>query len=49
MSVPCKFERSFLSQEEYETSHVTHHPATHGVGRDGLYEMKDCLWRSSAT
>ncbi|MEE1613430.1 hypothetical protein [Microvirga sp. CF3016] len=43
MSVPCKFERSLLSHEEYETIHVTHHPAIHGVGRDGLHDMKDRL------
>jgi len=28
MSVPCKFERSLLSHEEYETMRLTHHPAS---------------------
>ncbi len=40
MSVQCKFERSLLSHEEYETVHVTHHPAIHGVDRDGLHQVK---------
>lgn len=40
MSVPCKFERSLLSHEEYETIHVTHHPAIHGIDRDGLHQVR---------
>jgi hypothetical protein len=43
MSLPCKFERSLLSHEEYETVQVTHHPAIHGVDRDGLHQVKDRL------
>jgi hypothetical protein len=31
MSVPCKFERSLLSHEEYETIRLTHHPAIYDV------------------
>ena len=31
MPVPCKFERSLLSHEEYETIRLTHHPAIHDV------------------
>jgi hypothetical protein len=43
MSVPCKFERSLLSHEEYETIRVTHHPAIHAIGRDGLDEVRSRL------
>jgi hypothetical protein len=43
MSVQCKFERSLLSHEEYETVHVTHHPMIHRIGRHGLHEVKDRL------
>ena len=31
MSIPCKFERSLLSHEEYETVRLTHHPAIYDV------------------
>ena len=31
MSVPCKFERSLLSHDEYETIRLTHHPAIYDV------------------
>jgi len=31
MSVPCKFERSLLSYDEYETIRLTHHPAIYDV------------------
>jgi len=31
MSVPCKFERSILSHDEYETIHLTHHPSIYEV------------------
>jgi hypothetical protein len=31
MSMPCKFERSLLSHEEYETIRLTHHPAIYEV------------------
>jgi hypothetical protein len=43
MSVPCKFERSLLSHEEYDTVHVTHHPAIQGLDRDGLHQVKGRL------
>lgn len=43
MSVPCKFERSLLSHEEYETIRVTHHPAIHGIDRDGLHQVRSRL------
>ena len=32
MSVPCKFERSLLSHDEYETVRLTHHPALYELG-----------------
>jgi hypothetical protein len=31
MSVPCKFERSLLSHDEYETIRLTHHLAIYDV------------------
>ena len=31
MSVPCKFECSLLSHEEYEAIRLTHHPAIYDV------------------
>jgi len=31
MSAPCKFERSLLSHEEFETVSLTHHPAIYDV------------------
>ena len=31
MSVPCKFERSLLSHDEYETIRLTHHPTIYEV------------------
>lgn len=43
MSVPCKFERSVLSHEEYEAVHATHHPAIYEIDRDGLLQAKDRL------
>jgi hypothetical protein len=43
MSMPCKFERSLLSHEEYETIHVTHHPAIHKIDRNGLHQVRDRL------
>jgi hypothetical protein len=48
MSVPCKFERSLLSHDEYETIRLTHHPAIYDVEpaeleamRSRLREMRD--------
>lgn len=31
MSIPCKFERSLLSHDEYEVVRVTHHPAIYDL------------------
>src|ERR1700760_2707241 len=31
MSIPCKFERSLLSHEEYEAIRLTHHPAIYDI------------------
>ncbi|WP_407160232.1 hypothetical protein [Bradyrhizobium sp. STM 3557] len=41
MSVPCKFERSLLSHDEYETIRLTHHPA--------IYEIEVAELESPAT
>src|SRR5262249_8875327 len=48
MSVPCKFERSILSHDEYETIHLTHHPSIYEVEpaeleavRSRLRKMRD--------
>src|SRR3974390_3216938 len=43
MSVPCKFERSLLSQEEYETIRLTHHPAIYDVEAGELEAMRPRL------
>jgi hypothetical protein len=43
MSVPCKFERSLLSHEEYETIRLTHHPAIYDVGAAELEAMRSRL------
>ena len=43
MSVPCKFERSLLSHEEYETIHLTHHPAIYDVEAGELEAMRPRL------
>ena len=43
MSVPCKFERSLLSQEEYETIRLTHHPAIYDVEAAELDAMRPRL------
>jgi hypothetical protein len=40
MSVPCKFERSLLSHEEYETIRLTHHPAIYEVEAAELEAMR---------
>jgi hypothetical protein len=40
MSVSCKFERSLLSHEEYETIRLTHHPAIYDVEVDELDAMR---------
>lgn len=48
MSVPCKFEKSLLSHDEYETIRLTHHPAIYDVDvteldalRSHLRKMRD--------
>lgn len=43
MSVPCKFERSILSHEEYETIRPTHHPAIYNVEVAELEAMRPRL------
>jgi hypothetical protein len=43
MSVPCKFERSLLSHEEYETIRLTHHPAIYDVEVTELEAMRSRL------
>ena len=43
MSVPCKFERSLLSHEEYETIRLTHHPAIYDVEIAELEAMRPRL------
>ncbi|HUN95078.1 MAG TPA: hypothetical protein VMU69_02425 [Bradyrhizobium sp.] len=43
MSVPCKFERSLLSHEEYETIRLTHHPAIYDVEAAELDAMRSRL------
>ena len=43
MSVPCKFERSLLSHEEYETIRLTHHPAIYDVEVAELAAMRPRL------
>ena len=43
MSVPCKFERSLLSHEEYETIRLTHHPAIYDVEAGELEAMRPRL------
>jgi hypothetical protein len=43
MSVPCKFERSLLSHEEYETIRLTHHPAIYDVETAELEAMRPRL------
>ena len=43
MSAPCKFERSLLSHEEYETIRLTHHPAIYDVEVAELDDMRPRL------
>lgn len=43
MSVPCKFERSLLGHEEYETIRLTHHPAIYDVDIVELEAMRPRL------
>jgi hypothetical protein len=43
MSIPCKFERSLLSHEEYEAIRTTHHPAIYDVEVSELEAMRPRL------
>jgi hypothetical protein len=43
MSVPCKFERSLLSHEEYEAIRLTHHPAIYDIEVAELEAMRPRL------
>ena len=43
MPVPCKFERSLLSHEEFETIRLTHHPAIYDVEAAELEAMRPRL------
>lgn len=43
MSVPCKFERSLLGHEEYETVRLTHHPAIYDIEVSELEAMRPRL------
>jgi hypothetical protein len=43
MPVPCKFERSLLSHEEYETIRLTHHPAIYDLEVAELEAMRTRL------
>src|ERR1700741_2067032 len=43
MSIPCKFERSLLSHEEYETIRLTHHPAIYDIEAAELEAMRPPL------
>jgi hypothetical protein len=43
MSIPCKFERSLLSHEEYETIRLTHHPAIYDIEAAELEAMRPRL------
>ncbi len=43
MSVPCKFERSLLGHDEYETIRLTHHPAIYDVEVAELEAMQPRL------
>jgi len=43
MSIPCKFERSLLSDEEYETIRLTHHPAIYDIEAAELEAMRPRL------
>ena len=40
MSIPCKFERSLLTHDEYEDIQVTHHPAILAIDRDELLQVQ---------
>jgi hypothetical protein len=48
MSVPCKFERSLLSHEEFETIRLTHHPAIYDVEPAELEALRSRLRKMRA-
>jgi hypothetical protein len=48
MSVPCKFERSLLSHDEYETIRLTHHPAIYDVELAELEAIRSSLRKMRA-
>jgi hypothetical protein len=48
MSVPCKFERSLLSHDEYETIRLTHHPAIYDVEPAELEALRSRLRKMRA-
>jgi hypothetical protein len=48
MSVPCKFERSLLSHDEYETIGLTHHPAIYEVEPAELEAIRSRLRKMRA-
>ena len=43
MSIPCKFERSLLSHDEYETIRPTHHPSIYEVEAAELEALQSRL------
>ena len=43
MSIPCKFERSILSHDEYEMVLRSHHPGIYDVALDDLKALRDRL------
>ena len=48
MSVPCKFERSLLSNDDYETIRITHHPAIYDVEPAELEAIRSRLRKMRA-
>ena len=43
MSIPCKFERSILSHDEYELILRSHHPEIYDAGLDDLKALRQRL------
>jgi hypothetical protein len=43
MSLPCKFERSLLSHEEFEAVRLTHHPAIYDAEAADLADLRSRL------
>jgi outer membrane protein TolC len=48
MSVPCKFERSLLNHDEYDTIRLTHHPAIYDVEPAELEAVRSRLRKMRA-